>query len=311
MAILIDTCLDEWMKDEELEQMLRPKLPETEIRCRKPGNLANSVTMLVTTKLHDGLVRQLPSLKLVQKLGAGVDAIVADPDLPTHVRVCRLRSDQPAREIAEYCVSWVLQDMHHHQHYLGAKSECQWLPRAPVISADTHIGVLGLGHIGARVARYFHHLGFPVSGWSRTAKTIAGVVSLTGDAGLEQILSESDYIASILPSTPATRGLIGSGNLAQMKSGAVLINAGRGDLVDETALLSALDQRQIRGAVLDVFATEPLPADNPLWRHPAVVVTPHVSGWHLGDAFDVIAENYKALCSGTPLLHEVDKTVGY
>jgi len=192
-----------------------------------------------------------------------------------------------------------------------AQSQAKWHPIAPREADKTTVSVLGLGHIGGRTARMMRDAGFTVLGWSRTPREIDGVDCHSGLNTLDAVLSAADYVAAILPSTQETRGMMNASRFAQMKPGAMFINAGRGDLVDETALLKCLDDKALAHAVLDVVSQEPLPSDSPLWAHPSVTITPHVSGWHLGDAMKDVIENYQRLTRNEPLLHEVDRARGY
>ena len=269
------------------------------------------IDMLVTVKLAAGRAAMLPNLRLVQKLGAGVDSMVRDPNLPPQVRITRLKPDAPAREIAEYVLAYVLREQRHLTIHAENQAAATWRPLAPKQAPETTVGVLGLGHIGSRVARCFAGLDYRVLGWSRSAKTIQGVTCRYGDAALLPLLGECDYVASILPATDATRDLFDEKAFAAMKPGAFLINAGRGDLIVEQDLLAALDRGELGGAVLDVFRQEPLPADHAFWRHPKITVTPHVSGWHLTGVPEVVAENYRRLQAGQPLINEVDRARGY
>ncbi|MEM6499432.1 MAG: NAD(P)-dependent oxidoreductase, partial [Pseudomonadota bacterium] len=157
----------------------------------------------------------------------------------------------------------------------------------------------------------FANLGYQVVGWSKSAKSLDGVDCRHGESMLGDVLEIADYLVCILPSTPETRDFINHERLTQMKPNAVLINAGRGDLVVDGDLTSALDNGAITHAVLDVFRQEPLPPEHPFWSHPGITVTPHVSGWHQGDALLDVAANYKRLIAGEPLLHEVDRRAGY
>ncbi|WP_264212680.1 2-hydroxyacid dehydrogenase [Leisingera thetidis] len=311
MAVLISIGHDGWYTEEQLAEELRAIAPGTDIRpISAPGNLAE-ITVLAASALTGDLAARLPNLQLVQKLGAGVDTIVAHPSLAPHVRVARLKPQEPAHEIAEYCLAYVLRGQRNMAAHAAAQARSAWEPLAPRRPAETTVGVLGLGHIGGMTARLMRDMRFRVLGWSRSPKEIEGVDCRHGGAALPQMLAECDYVCSILPSTPATHGLMDAEMLAAMKPGAVLINAGRGDLVDETALLEALDTGTPGHAVLDVVNQEPLPADSPLWAHPQVTITPHVSGWHLGDALRDVAENYRRLEAGENLLHEVDRERGY
>jgi glyoxylate/hydroxypyruvate reductase A len=128
---------------------------------------------------------------------------------------------------------------------------------------------------------------------------------------LPEILAEADYVISILPSTPETIGLFAQQRFIEMKQSAVLINVGRGDLVNEADLVQALDNAELSHAILDVMQVEPLPNSSPMWQHPCITITPHVSGWHLGDSICDIAENFRQLEKEQPLLHLVDRQLGY
>jgi glyoxylate/hydroxypyruvate reductase A len=311
MALLIDINAPQWMRDEELRALLQPLLPGVPVRSAcEPGDAAD-IIMLATVKPSPGRIGTLPNLRLVQKLGAGVESILGDPELPAQVRVARLRSDAMAQEIAEYCLAYVLRALRNMAEHESNQRRAAWEPIAPRPAAETVVGVLGIGHIGTRVAGVFAGLGFKAIGWSRTAKFIEGIECRHGGDDLAPVLARSDFVVSVLPSTPATRNLFDARRFAAMKAGSVLINVGRADLIVEDDLLHALDSRQLAGAVLDVHRIEPLPADHPFWRHLRIIVTPHVSGWHLTGSLEDVAENYRRLVESRPLLHEVDRRAGY
>lgn len=311
MALLVDVGMPEWMEDEALRSDILGRVPDADVRlCDDMGN-ADEIEMAAVIRLRPELPGQLPNLKLIQKLGAGVDTIVSNPNLPEHVRITRLKPDAPAREIAEFCVAYVLREQRNMAFH--EEKERQGIREAipPRYTPETAVGVLGLGHIGGRTARMFAGLGFKVIGWSRSPKHTEDVDCRQGLDALKPMLGECDYICSILPSTPETRGLFNADILAATKQGAVIVNAGRGDLVVQGDLLASLDSGHLGGAVLDVVVPEPLPSDHPYWQHPKVTVTPHVSGWHLDDALKDVAENYRRLMAREPLLHEVDRVRGY
>lgn len=311
MALLIDVRAEGWMTDRDLKDLLRPYLPRADLRTRDEIGKPDEVTMLAVASLDPALPALLPRLQLIQKLGAGVETIVNHPALPANVRVARLRPELPAREIAEYCLSHILSTQRHLPDYVRRQAGRDWAPIEPRITTETVVGVLGLGHIGAKTARLMRDIGFLTHGWSRSPKDIDGVACHHGADALPDLLARCDYVCAILPSTADTRGLLDARMLGTFKPGATLINAGRGDLIDEPALMRALDSGPLERAVLDVVSREPLPPEDPLWTHPKVTITPHVSGWHLGDALKDVAENYQRLCNGDDLLHEVDRRRGY
>ncbi len=311
MALLIETGISGWLSDAEIAHEIRQLDPDADVRTPEALGNPDEITMAAVVSLQHDLPLRAPKLKLVQKLGAGVETIVSHPDLPDHVRVTRLKPDAPAQGIAEWFLAYILRAQRHMALYEAAQGRAEWAPEAPVFTPDTVVGVLGLGHIGGRTAAMLRAVGFQVMGWSRSPKQIDGVTCLHGADALPDLLGRCDYVCAILPSTPATVDLFGTDMLAAMKPGSHLLNAGRGDLIDEGALMAALDQGRPAHAVLDVTRQEPLPPESPLWRHPGITITPHVSGWHLGDALSDVAENFRRLTNGTPLLHEVDRRLGY
>ncbi|MGR3804972.1 MAG: NAD(P)-dependent oxidoreductase [Marinibacterium profundimaris] len=310
MALLIDIGHEGWMTNDEVRDVILDALPGSDVRTRAGIGDPAEITMLACSTLDPDLPAQLPNLALVQKLGAGVETIVNHPALPPQARVARLKPMEPAREIAEWALTYMLRDQRQLLRFAAAQSRAEWAPVAPRETRKTRAAVLGLGHIGATTARLLRDIGFVTTGWSSSPKDIDGVTCLHGPDALPALLGEQDYVVAILPSTEGTRDLFDAAMLSHMKPGAVLLNAGRGDLIDEDVLLAALGAG-LGGAVLDVTRTEPLPADSPLWSHPGVTITPHVSGWHLGDALDDVAENFRRLAAGEPLLHEVDRSRGY
>ena len=192
------------MTEEDLRDQLKPLLPNVPIYCNDAGEHSDQVIMLATVSLQSGVSASLPHLRLVQKLGAGVDSIVSDPNLADNVRVTRLRPEAPAREIAEYCLAYVLRDQRNMDFHRLHQAKAQWAQCAPRKTPQTTVGILGLGHIGGRTASTFSSLGFRVLGWSRSPKSIPGVACHHGTEALNSLLSKCDYVASILPSTPST-----------------------------------------------------------------------------------------------------------
>ena len=311
MALLIDIKQPGWMEDEELQADLLKFCPQCDIRCASdPGDL-DEIEMIAVSTYEVGEALRYPNLKLVQKIGAGVNGILDDDSLPQSVQVARLKSDTPAHEIAEFSLACVLQEQRHLRQYRNNQSRWSWQALTPRQAEKTTVAVLGLGVIGSITAQRFQDNRFNVIGWSRTKKMLPGVECYFGDDQFPAVLKVADYVVSILPSTPETVNLFNAETFPLMKPEAVIINCGRGDLIDEAELVEALDNGLLATAILDVMQTEPLPVNSPMWRHPKIVLTPHVSGWHLGDAINDIAENLRRLDSGEPLLHLVDRNIGY
>ncbi len=311
MALLIDVKHPDWMKDEDLRSELLRQYPAADIRIGAvPGN-PDEIEMLTVSTYLPGEALRYPNLKLIQKTGAGVNNILADHELPETVQITRLQTNTSGTEMAEYALAYVLQEQRHIRQYHQHQTRSEWVAYPPRKTADTTVAVLGLGRIGALVAQRFVNNGFQVLGWSRSPRTLEKVDCFAGDEGLTKVLSMSDYVVSVLPSTPETLEIFDRKLFKRFNPQSLLINVGRGDLVNESDLLQALDDGELAGAILDVMSIEPLPADNPLWLHPRIQLTPHISGYHLGDAVLDIAENYRRLQNDEPLLHQVDRGRGY
>jgi glyoxylate/hydroxypyruvate reductase A len=247
--------------------------------------------------------------KAVLSLWAGVEAVVGNTTLT-----------QPLTRMVDYGLTqgmteWVVgHTLRHHlgmdAHILGQDGE--WRPEAPPLSQNRRVTILGLGTLGVAVGRALDALGFPVTGWSRSAKTAKGITCLHGKDGLKQVLSTADICILLLPNTPETENTLNPETLAWMPRGAFIINPGRGLLIDDDALLAALDDGQIAHATLDVFRVEPLPSDHPYWAHPSVTVTPHIAAETRAETCaEVIAENVRRSEAGEPLLYLVDRALGY
>ena len=260
-----------------------------------------------------GLLKGLPNLKVVFSLGAGIDGFLADPDYPRNIPLIRFVDASLSREMAQYVVLHVL--MHHrHQRALDAAQKSRaWLQsRVERRTEDTRIGILGMGEIGTYSAGVLRDLGFPVSGWSRTRKAVAGVTSFAGGEEFPLFLAQSDILICLLPLTRETEGILNANTFALLPKGAYIINAARGPHQVEREILSALDSGQLSGAALDVFETEPLPESSPLWNHPKVTVTPHIAAISDPDAaVQMVADGIARFERGEPLSNVVDLDRGY
>ncbi len=311
MALLVDIKHPDWLTDEELRGELLAYAPRADIRIgADPGNV-DEIEMLTVSTYLPGEALKYPNLKVIQKTGAGVNNILADETLPEPIQVVRLQTGVSGAEMAEYALAYVLQEQRHMRLYQRQQAASQWASYPPRRAADTRVAVLGLGRIGQLVARRFVDNDFQVLGWSRSLKQVPQVSCYAGNDSLATVLAAADYVISVLPSTNVTRGMFRQALFAQFNSSAVFINVGRGDLVNESDLIAALDAGQITGAVLDVMSVEPLPPESPLWLHPGLQLTPHISGFHLGDAIADIAENYRRLQNGEALLNPVNRELGY
>ncbi len=247
--------------------------------------------------------------KAVLNLWAGVENVVGNPTLTQPL--ARMVDPGMTRGMVEWVAGHTL------RHHLGMDAQIlsqngDWRPHVPPLAEDRRVSVLGLGALGSACAEALAGLGFAVTGWSRRPKAIPGVTCLSGADGLRDALSRADILILLVPLTTATENLIDAQNLALMPAGACLINPGRGQLIDDEALLAALDTGRIAHATLDVFRVEPLPAGHPFWAHPRVTVTPHIaSETRPRTSAQVIAENIRRGAAGEPFVHLVDRDAGY
>jgi glyoxylate/hydroxypyruvate reductase A len=251
-----------------------------------------------------------PRLKAVLSLWAGVEGIVGDPTLAAPL--CRMVDEGLTRGMVEWVAGHVL------RYHLGmdvhlAGQDGVWRNGVvPPLAAGRSVGVLGMGEIGGAVALGLAQFGFDVHGWSRRPHELPGVTTHAGEDGLEGVLRRAEILVTLLPATPATANILDARRLALLPVGARLIYPGRGTLIDDDALLAAIDRGHVAHATLDVFREEPLPPDHPYWAHPCVTVTPHIAAETRPEtASESIACNVRRGETGLPFLHVVDRSAGY
>ena len=249
-------------------------------------------------------------LRWVQCMGAGVERVLV-PELPPTVRVTRAAGIF-GPWMAEYTLGWCLWVTQRMNWFRESQWQRRWAPRDPIPLRGQTLCVVGLGDIGRSIATTALALGMRVTGVTRRGRRWRKGVRVYRTTALRAALAQADFVALTLPLSAETRGLVGPTELAAMKPGAWLLNLARGPIVDEAALLEALRARRIGGAVLDVFDTEPLPADHPLWALDNVVITPHISGpstpREIGPIFN---DNLRRYAANRPLRHTVDRLRGY
>lgn len=278
------------------------------------GGLGNTdeIEVALAWKPKPGLLASFRNMRMIVSLGMGVDHLLADDKLPEGVPITRIMDDGLVGQMSEYAIYWALRHHRDIDKYSASQRARTWKPEDFVDTIHRRIGVMGLGTIGQDTARKFAMLGFPTAGWSRTAKTIAGIETFHGADGFRNFLACTDILVDVLPLTRDTRGLLDAGAFAALPRGAYFINMARGGHVVDADLLAALDSGHLSGAALDVFNTEPLPSNHPYWTHPRVHVTPHIAGaTNPRTASPGVIENIKRLRAGQPLINTVDPKTGY
>ncbi len=263
-----------------------------------------------------GGLAAFPNLRVIFNLGAGVDALMADASLP-RVPLVRVAVSDLTGRMTEYVVLHVL--MHHRQElYLRASQrDKRWAPKHQWPARAIAVGIMGLGTLGTDAARALAGLGFRVAGWSRSARTIEGIECFHGTAQLDPFLQQTDILVCLLPLTPDTRHILDRKLFAKLNRSSplgapVVINAGRGGLQNEADILACLDDGTLGGVSLDVYEKEPLPADNPFWNHPKVVLTPHnAADTDPAEISKYVARQIERFEAGGALENIVDRKRGY
>jgi glyoxylate/hydroxypyruvate reductase A len=268
-------------------------------------------------KQPPGSLAALPELRVIFSLGAGIDHLARDPELPDRPVVRVVDPDLTAR-MSEYVVLHCLAHLRGTRYYEAQQRARNWDDaRDEPAASDVRVGIMGLGVLGSDAARKLGIMGFQVAGWSRTPKHLDNVASFAGQAELDAFLGRTDILVSLLPLTPDTRGLLNRrmfGGLARDgRIGApVFINAGRGGTQNEADILACLDDGTLGAVTLDVFETEPLPLTSPLWTHARVTLTPHNAATSDPDAVAAfVAGQIRRLEAGEPLRNTVDLKAGY
>ena len=271
-----------------------------------------AVDVALVWRPDPGVLQKFPNLKVIINLGAGVDSIVADDTWPRQVPLVRMVDPALIRHMTEFVVHRVLHFHRKFHIYEQFQQQHTWkeLPQEDTLSRT--VGILGMGELGGDAARILVQMDFKIAGWSRSEKSLPGVESFHGEDQLPAFLARTEILVCLLPLTPQTEGVIKAKTLGQLPKGAFVINAARGGHVVEADLLAALDSGHIEGAALDVFRQEPLPADNPIWDHPKILLSPHIASLSVpGSAAQSIAENIRRVRRDEPPRDLVELSAGY
>ena len=296
-------------KPEPWVNALRQQLPEARVEAWAPG--AEPADYAVVWAPPQDFLDAQPRLKGLFNIGAGVDALM-QLRLPTGVPVVRLDDAGMSVQMAEYVCHAVIRYFRELDVYAEEAQQAHWAFRRPRIRADFTVGVMGLGVLGQRVAQALRGFEFPVVGWSRTLRLVEGITCHAGAEGFGAFLGASQVLVNLLPLTPDTENILNRDTLAQLRPGAYVINAARGAHLVDADLLALLDSGHLAGATLDVFRTEPLPAEHPFWQHRRITVTPHTSARTLRDeSITQIVRKIRALERGEAITGVVDPLRGY
>jgi len=288
---------------------LHTALPQADLDVWQPG--APAADYAVVWAPPQAFFDQQTQLKGIFNIGAGVDALLK-LRLPPQAVVVRLEDAGMAVQMAEYVCQGVIRHFRDLNAYADDARAGQWTFHKPRERAEFPVGVMGLGVLGARVAQALQQFEFPVNGWSRSPKALCGVQVFSGAAQLPDFLASSRVLVNLLPLTPDTTNILNHAHLSQLQLGGYVINVARGGHLVDADLLALLDSGHLAGALLDVFRTEPLPAEHPFWQHPKITLTPHTSARTLrSESIAQIAAKMAAMQRGEALTGCVDVGRGY
>ncbi|MEX2449258.1 MAG: glyoxylate/hydroxypyruvate reductase A [Rhodospirillales bacterium] len=313
MALLFSTS---WKKDIKYWiPALREALPDMPIYSREDSESEidwDAIEFAIVWEPPAGVLARCDNLKAIFNMGAGVDKILRNDDLPGDIPVVRLVDPCLTEGMVEYVTYWVLhyhRGFHRYREYQQQSTwRRHWYPRP----CERRVGILGLGELGGAAATRLSDMGFNVAGWSRSKKDIPNVESFYGEGGFGPFLARTEILVCLLPLTPATEGILNAKTFAALPDGAFLINAARGRHMIEADVAAALEAGKLEGAALDVFSEEPLPAGHPFWRNPKIAITPHCASLtNPKTASAEIARNIRRLQAGEPARHIVDRGRGY
>ena len=306
--VLFAAKAERWdVYEDPLNKALQDVGIDADVRCDHAPGTVDYIIYAPNSDVQD--FTPFTRLKAVLNLWAGVEAVA--PNKTLTVPLARMVDHGLTQGMIEWVTGHVL------RHHLGMDAHIinplhEWVPVAPPLASERRVTILGLGELGTACAQTLNMLGFDVAGWSRSPKTLDGIAAFHGKDGLAKALDRADIAVLLLPFTAQTENTLDAAHLALMPTGSVIINPGRGGLIDDDALLAALGTGQIAHATLDVFRVEPLPADHPYWDHPQVTVTPHIaSETRTTTSSQCVAENIRRGEAGEPFLHLVDRSAGY
>ena len=309
MALIIKTDLergDSWFR------AFRELLPDMAVcEWAEPGD-PNEIEFALVWDPPKSSLKRFPNLRAIFSIGAGIDHLSGDKDLPEGVPIARMVEPGLTAGMVEYVV---MSALYHHRFMIDYAIQKQgkvWHEIEQIPTFRRRIGILGMGVLGGACAEKLRDFGFPVAGWSRRPKSLPDIESFHGADGLAPFLNRSDILVCLLPLTPDTENILNAEAFAALPRSAALISVGRGKQVIEADLLAALDCGQLSGATLDVFQTEPLPPDSPFWTHPRVVLTPHVASMTIAEtAAEAVVANIRRIQAGQAPEHLVDLKRGY
>ena len=297
---------------EQMAEMFRSELPDFDVFTQQPAPGDAPVPFVVVGRPTPGVLAAVPGMELVLSLNAGIEHLLASGEVPDGIPIVRLVDDGLADGMSDWVLAHALGWHRNLALYRDLQSKNEWAPQSEKLARERIVTILGAGALGAQVAEHFVRFGFVTRVWSRSGRAVDGATSFAGRAQLPDAVKGADILVNLLPLTAETANVVDAAVLGALAPGALFINGARGGHVVDADLIAALDSGQLSSAALDVFRTEPLPADDPLWTHPKVLLSPHVAApTHARTAVAEMAANIRRFLAGEPIPHLVDRGLGY
>ena len=312
MSIVLAST-DFWEDMEVWSNGLQKAMPEMDIKVYPDDGDVNEVEFAVVWKHPRGILKKYPNLKAILSLGAGVDHIISDPELPEGIPIVRLVDKKLTHEMCLHALHWVLH-FHSDQYlYRSQQLKRQWIQQSSIQTEDRTIGIMGLGNIGRSIGELLVTQSFNVIGWGANQKSsLTDIKYYYGQDQLSDFLGRTNILINVLPLTSDTTNIITKKELSLLPKNSFIINIGRGGIINEDDLLTLLSDGHIKAAALDVFTQEPLPENNSLWDHPSVYITPHIAGQsNPNSAGQTISENIYRIQKGELPYPIYSRTNGY
>ena len=288
---------------------LHEAAPNLELEVYPEVKDPEKVEFVLSWRHPHGIFKDYPNLKIISSMGAGIDHILQDEEIPEHIQITRIIDDQLAEDMAVFVLSLILEQVRNLSLHHCSKA---WKPVKYLRPKNLQAGIMGMGVLGTAVAKKLTKNDFKVAGWAASAKEVPGVATFHGDEQLPDFLSGLDFLICLLPLTSETENILNKNLFQKLPQGAYLINVARGNHLVEKDLLEMIDNGHLSGASLDVFKQEPLPEDHPFWKHEKIKITPHVASvTHPSSVAPQLIENYTRMKNGKKPGHLVNRQKQY
>lgn len=294
------------------QKVLQSKLTEVKAEIYPNVTEPENVTFALCWKPEKNILSKFPNLKVVQSVGASVEHIIQSQNLSPNCVLTRIVDNQLSEDMFEYILTGIMSYLKKFTEYQFENNQKRWNPKPYKRINNTTIGILGLGKIGTHVSSKLANLGFKVKAWSKSKKSIKNVSCFYGNNNLSNVLLDTDVLINILPLTAETECILNLQNMKQLNKNGYIINVGRGEHLVDADLLTLLNKKHLSGALLDVFKTEPLPAEHRFWKHQKIKITPHIAAiTNIDTASNIVISNYQNLIKGNELKNIVSLKKGY